>query len=76
MRIVKTPHDIPSNTPSHYLTAAELRLRWKVSGMFLWRLRRDGRLPIYKIGARGVRYAMTDILKIESESVVQQPHVH
>lgn len=39
-----------------------------MSGMTLWRMRRDGRLPSYKIGKRGVRFAMADVLKIESES--------
>jgi hypothetical protein len=51
-----------------FLTAAELRQRWRVSGMFLWRMRQKNRLPIYKIGSRGVRFALADVLKIESES--------
>jgi hypothetical protein len=36
--------------------------------MFLHRLRRAGRLTAYKIGKRGVRFALSDILKIEAES--------
>ncbi len=54
--------------PAPFLTPAELCQRWKVSGMFLWRMRQKNRLPVYKIGSRGVRFAMADVLKIESES--------
>ena len=57
-------------TAAPFLTAAELRQRWRVSGMFLWRMRQKNRLPIYKIGSRGVRFAMADVLKIESEAAV------
>lgn len=51
-----------------FLTAADLRKRWQVSGMFLHRLRRAGKLRVYRIGSRGIRYALADVLKIESES--------
>ncbi|MDB6135358.1 MAG: hypothetical protein JWM59_3601 [Verrucomicrobiales bacterium] len=51
-----------------FLTAKDLRERWKVSGMFLHRIRAAGRLPVYKIGKRGVRFALTDVVRIESES--------
>jgi hypothetical protein len=51
-----------------YLTPSELRQRWKVSGMFLWRLRRDGKLKITKFGSRGVRIAMSEIERIEREA--------
>lgn len=57
-----------TESPATFLTAAELRQRWKVSGMFLHRIRRDGRLSVTRIGKRGVRYAMADVLKIEAES--------
>lgn len=56
-----------TNAPE-YLTPSELRQRWKVSAMFLWRLRRDGRMKITKIGSRGVRIAMSEIERIERES--------
>lgn len=36
--------------------------------MFLHRLRRAGRLPVYKIGARGVRFKMDDVLRIEADA--------
>lgn len=61
-------NNIPKETVAPFLTAAELRQRWKVSGMFLWRMRQKNRLPIYKLGSRGVRFALADVLKIESES--------
>ena len=54
--------------PALFLTAAELGNRWKVSLMFLWRKRRDGLLPAYKIGKRGVRFALADVIRIEAES--------
>lgn len=61
-----------TNTPqaltAGYLTPAELRQRWKVSAMFLWRLRRDGKLKITRIGSRGVRIAMSEIERIEREA--------
>ena len=61
-------NNITTETTAPFLTAAELRQRWKVSGMFLWRMRQKNRLPIYKLGSRGVRFALADVLKIESES--------
>jgi hypothetical protein len=61
-------NNITTETTTPFLTAAELRQRWKVSGMFLWRMRQKNRLPIYKLGSRGVRFALADVLKIESES--------
>ena len=51
-----------------YLTPSELRQRWRVSAMFLWRLRRDGKLKITKFGPRGVRFAMAEIERIEREA--------
>lgn len=60
--------NITTNTTTPFLTAADLRQRWQVSGMFIHRLRHAGRLRAYKIGKRGVRFALSDILKIEAES--------
>jgi hypothetical protein len=60
--------DLENSPPSPFLTAAELRARWKVSGMFLWRLRRNGKLTARKFGERGIRFAMEDVLRIESEA--------
>ena len=60
-----------SQETAHYLTVAELRRRWKVSAMFIWRLRRDGKLKVTKFGPRGVRVAISEIESIERES--QEP---
>lgn len=57
-----------STTAPVYLTAAELRARWKVSGMFLHRMRHAGKLKAHKIGARGVRFAISEILVIEKQA--------
>jgi predicted site-specific integrase-resolvase len=51
-----------------YLTPSELRQRWKVSAMFLWRLRRDGKLRITKLGSRGIRIALSEIERFEREA--------
>jgi hypothetical protein len=64
---MKTP-DTPHAPAAGYLTPSELRQRWKVSAMFLWRLRRDGKLKITKFGSRGVRIAMSEIERIEREA--------
>jgi predicted site-specific integrase-resolvase len=64
---MKPTDTIPASTAG-YLTPSELRQRWKVSGMFLWRLRRDGKLKITKFGSRGVRIAMSEIERIEREA--------
>jgi hypothetical protein len=64
MKTQQTPHP----PAAEYLTPFELRQRWKVSGMFLWRLRRDGKLKITKFGSRGVRIAMSEIERIEREA--------
>ncbi|MDB6132475.1 MAG: hypothetical protein JWM59_718 [Verrucomicrobiales bacterium] len=59
---------ITQDAPSPFLTAKDLRERWQVSGMFLHRMRRAGRLKVYRIGARGVRFAVSDVLRIEAEA--------
>ena len=53
---------------SPFLTAAELQKRWRVSAMYLHRLRAAGRLSVMRIGKRAVRYALADVLRIEAES--------
>jgi excisionase family DNA binding protein len=59
----------PAPEPSIFLTPQELCLRWKVSIMFLWRMRQNGTLRAHKIGGgRRVRYSLADIERIESES--------
>ena len=51
-----------------FLTTAELCARWKVSVMFVWRLRQQGKLHACKLSRRRVRYALTDIERFEAES--------
>ena len=48
------------------ITPAALRQRWAVSNMFLWRARRDGRLPAVKLG-KHVRFVLADVEKFEAE---------
>lgn len=50
------------------LTAAELRARWKVCSMTIWRMRRDGKLPVRKLGERTIRFAMEDVKRIEQQA--------
>lgn len=58
-----------STPPEGFLTAADLRARWRVSGMFLWRMRNKGALNAYKIGERGVRFSLADIERIERDAM-------
>ena len=62
-----TGNTTASETP--FLTAAELQKRWRVSGMYLHRLRAAGRLSVMRIGQRAVRSTMAEVLKIEAESI-------
>lgn len=62
------PKENVNNPSAGYLTPAELRSRWKVSLMTLWRLRRDGKLKVTKFGTRGVRIALSEIERIEREA--------
>lgn len=55
--------------PEVFLTAGDVRNRWRVSGMFIWRMRRAGKLTAYKIGDRGVRFLLADIERIEREAM-------
>ncbi len=36
--------------------------------MTLWRMRRDKKIPSFRIGARGVRFAVEDVLALENQS--------
>lgn len=64
---MKSTHHTAANRPE-YVTPAELRQRWKVSAMFLWRKRRKGELTAYRFGERGVRFSMSEIERIEANS--------
>lgn len=59
-------NSVTSHSP--FLTPSDLRQRWKVSAMFLWRLRRDGRIKVIKIGSRGIRYSLAEVERIEREA--------
>jgi len=48
------------------ITPRALCQRWAVSNMFLWRARRDGRLPAVKLG-KHVRFVLADVEKFEAE---------
>ncbi|MFZ4764338.1 MAG: helix-turn-helix transcriptional regulator [Roseimicrobium sp.] len=60
--------DHNTTSPTSFLTAQELRKRWRVSAMFLWRLRRKGKLSAFKIGERNVRFSMAEVERIEAEA--------
>ena len=47
------------------ITPRALCQRWAVSNMFLWRARRDGKLPYLMLGHR-VRYRLADVEKYEA----------
>lgn len=68
---MKTTQNNSASLPD-FFTPAELQARWKVSAMFLWRMRRDGKLKAYKLGA-GVRFAVADIVAIEESAAIQNP---
>jgi excisionase family DNA binding protein len=50
-----------------FLTPAELAARWKVTPMTLRRWRKDGKLKASFLG-RGVRFAMSEVERIEHEA--------
>lgn len=58
--------------PVTFLTAADVRNRWRCSGMFLWRMRNKGTLTAYKIGERGVRFLLSDIERIERDAMTKK----
>jgi excisionase family DNA binding protein len=66
------PNLPPAPETTELLTPAELARRWKVSLMFLWRARRDGKLPAHKLGKKHVRFSLTDIQEIEAKNRIGQ----
>jgi excisionase family DNA binding protein len=52
---------------SPYLTTADLAARWKITPMTLRRWRKDGKLKASFLG-RGVRFAMSEVERIEHEA--------
>ena len=57
----------PSVPQPSFLTPAELAARWKVTPITLRRWRKDGKLKASYLG-RGVRFAMSEIERIEHEA--------
>jgi len=53
--------------PTKFLTTDELSSRWKVTPMTLRRWRKAGKLATHHLG-RGIRFALTEIEKIEADS--------
>jgi excisionase family DNA binding protein len=50
-----------------FLTPAELAARWKVTPITLRRWRKDGKIKATFLG-RGVRFAMSEVERIEREA--------
>jgi excisionase family DNA binding protein len=57
----------PIPNPS-FLTPQQLAKRWHLSTKTLWRMRRDNKIKAHIIGARAVRFAVEDVLKLENQS--------
>ena len=55
--------------PTKFLTTDELSSRWKVTTVTIRRWRQAGKLSAHHLG-RGIRFALADIEKIETESKV------
>jgi DNA-binding Xre family transcriptional regulator len=53
-----------------FFTRKELTQRWGVSDMFIHRMREMGKLPVVRLGGRGLRFRVADILRIEEESTL------
>lgn len=66
-RLQTAMHSI-TNTTAAFLTTRELQDRLKISHMTIARLRKSGKLRAYRFGVRGVRFAMSDVIKFEAES--------
>lgn len=56
----------PATAPA-FLTPAELAARWKVTTLTLRRWRHAGKLRALFLGGRGVRFAFTEIERVERE---------
>jgi excisionase family DNA binding protein len=56
-----------TNTPSPFLTPADLAARWKVTPMTLRRWRKAGKIKTSFLG-RGVRFALSEVERFEREA--------
>lgn len=57
----------PTTPQPSFLTPAELAARWKITPITLRRWRKDGKLKASFLG-RGVRFAMSEVERIEREA--------
>ncbi len=62
---MSTPKD--TNTPSPFLTPADLAARWKVTPMTLRRWRKAGIIKVSFLG-RGVRFALSEVERVERDA--------
>lgn len=62
------PH-ADTRTSSPFLTPAELATRWQVTTMTLRRWRKSGKLTTVHLG-RGIRFALSDIERLEQDAKV------
>ena len=56
-----------THIPPSFLTTTELAARWKLTPMTLRRWRHANKLKAHHLG-RGIRFAMAEIERIESEA--------
>ena len=56
-----------THIPPSFLTPTELAARWKLTPMTLRRWRHANKLKAHHLG-RGIRFAMAEIERIESEA--------
>jgi excisionase family DNA binding protein len=68
-RIDTPKHQTADPPPAVFLTPAELAARWKVTTMSLRRWRKNGKLKTTYLG-RGVRFAITEVERFETEARV------
>lgn len=55
-----------TDTPSPFLTKAQLAKRWLCSTMKVQRMMRSGSLPYIHLG-RSVRFDIADIMRVETQ---------
>jgi hypothetical protein len=63
----QAPSQPAASTDAILITPAQLRERWSVSEMWLWRARRAGRLAALKLG-KHTRYLLADVEAFERDS--------
>lgn len=56
-----------SITASQLLTADQLAERWQVTKPHVWRLTREDKLPVVRLGGRNLRYRLEAIEEFERQ---------